>query len=293
MTPFPRSLRRPLGLALAGGGAFGSWQTAAVRALAEEHGLVFDAVLGVSAGAVTAASYCLDRMDEAVARWHDIDNAHLLRLAPRLRPLALCSARPLWEWVGEPVDEERARREARCHLVVVSACPKEKRTIYAVFDRQRGRWDGPLGKHLVASCSIPTIFPPVEAAYQGKTLTLVDGGMPGREPFSLAELSACKDVIIVEMSNVGADGRPRKTWLQRLNEGRKRGRDQMREGINSLQSMADAPRLFQLTPSRPLSFEPLSFKSAHVERSLELGRADARAFAADPDAYSLTVPAGA
>ena len=141
-----------------------------------------------------------------------------------------------------------------------------------MFDPASRRWDGPLGRHLVASCSIPTIFPPVEAAYQGRTLTLVDGGVPGREPFSFGELAHCKDVIVVQMPGL------KKTFLQRLNEGRKHGRHQMNEGIASLQALPEPPRIFHLTPSQAFGFEPLSFRSENIERGLRLGQADAVRF---------------
>jgi NTE family protein len=271
--------RRPLGLALAGGGAFGAWQASAVRELARQ-GLVFDAVLGVSAGAITGASYALDRMDETLQRWTRIEEARLLRLKPSLKPLALCSSEPLYDWIGRHVQDETARQAARCRLIVVSACPQERRTIYAVFDRQSNRWDGELGRHLVASCSIPTIFPPVETAYQGKTMRLVDGGMPGLEPFTFGELAHCKDVIVVEMPS-------QDTLLARLNRGRKKGRHQMSEGIASLRRLQEPPRIFQLTPSCNLGFEPLSFRVANVMRGFDLGLADAADFAARPESRLL------
>lgn len=272
--------RRPLGLALAGGGAFGSWQTAAVRELAKQ-GLVFDAVLGISAGAITAASYALDRMDEALERWADIENARLLRLRPRLQPLALCSPEPLNDWIARHVQEQTAREATRCRLVVVSACLRERRTIYAVFDPKSGQWDGELGRHLVASCSIPTIFPPVDTAYQGRMLRLVDGGVvAGNDPFSFAELAHCKDVIVVEMPSQG-------TWLAKLNRGRKRGHHQMNEGIASLKALPEPPRIFHLTPSRSLGFEPLSFRAANIMRGFDLGLCDAAGFAARPESHLL------
>lgn len=263
--------RRPLGLVLAGGGSFGCWQTAAVVELVRQ-GVVFDAALGVSAGALTATAYCLDRLDETLERWRGAERMRLLRLKPRLKPLTLCSADALWDWVGRNVPDEASRRRARCRLVVVSSCPTEKRSVYAVFDRAAGRWDGPLGRHLVASCSIPTIFPPVEAPYQGRTLTLVDGGVPGAEPFSFSELAHCKDVIVAQMPGL------RKSVLQRLNEGRKRGRNQMSEGMASLRALPEPPRIFELVPSQPLGFEPLSFRAEHIARGLALGAADAGRF---------------
>lgn len=272
--------RRPLGLALAGGGAFGAWQAAVVRELAKQ-GLEFDAVLGVSAGAVTAASYALNRMDEAIDRWADIENAKLLRLRPRLAPLTLCSPEPLNDWISRHVQDKTARAAARCRLVVVSACLQERRTIYAVFDAKSGQWDGELGRHLVASCSIPTIFPPVDTSYQGRTLRLVDGGVvAGNDPFTFGELAHCKDVIVVEMPSQG-------TWLARLNRGRKKGHHQMNEGIASLRSLPEPPRIFHLTPSSSLGFEPLSFRAANIMRGFDLGQSDAAVFAARPESRLL------
>lgn len=274
--------RQPMGLVLAGGGAFGSWQIAAVHALAQS-GMVFDTVLGVSAGALTGASYFMGRLDEALERWRSIENQRMLRLAPRLFPLTLCSGKPLADFIGAHVDDESAKKAARCRLIVVSTCLKAGRPIYATFAPGGKRWDGTLSQHLIASCAIPTVFPPVVTAYRGETMTLVDGGVPAKEPMNFAELAHCKDVIIVEMLSLAEKALRRRGLLQRLNEGRKRGRNLMNEGIDSLKTLKKPPRLFHLHPSKSLDFEMLSFKSAHILASIDRGIADALAFIAEPE----------
>jgi predicted acylesterase/phospholipase RssA len=70
------TLRRPLGLFLSGGGALGCWQVAALRRLTAE-GLAFDAVMGVSVGALTGAYYAIDGLDAWHERWERINGSVL------------------------------------------------------------------------------------------------------------------------------------------------------------------------------------------------------------------------
>lgn len=276
--------RRPLGLALAGGAALGSWQTSAVHELVHGFGLHFDAALGFSAGALNATGYFLGRMDEALARWRNIESARLLRYSPRLFPPTLFSGEPLWEQLSAARDENHARSNGRGRLVVVSACRAERRRVYAVFDHKgAGRWDGPLAHHLAGSCAIPWIFPPVKTDYRGKNLTLVDGGVTVPETFSFAELAHCRDVIVVEMVRPEEIGRKRNPWSYKTDQrGRETSRRLMNEGIDSLRRLANPPRIFRLAPSRPLAFPMLSFKAGDMADAMSRGLEDARAFMASP-----------
>ena len=81
--------RRPTGLLLAGGGSLGSWQSGFLSRLVTRHAAEFDAVLGVSTGALTGAAYALDRLDVLCARWRDVSRSGILRFKPRLRPPTL------------------------------------------------------------------------------------------------------------------------------------------------------------------------------------------------------------
>lgn len=261
--------RRPLGLALAGGGSLGSWQTGALCELTDRLGLGFDAVLGFSAGALNAGGYFLDRLDECVARWKTAEEDRLLRLSPNISSLTLFSGEPVWRAVTAAHDDERARRDGRCRLVVVSRRHDDRRPVYSIFDPKDGRWDGRLAQHLVASCAIPRIYPPVRTEYRGQPLTLIDGGVYGREPLSFGELAHCKDILVLEMVRPEETGRwwsPNRTWLRRS----------MDHGVASLR--ASGARVFRVCPSRTLDFSMLSFRRRDMEACLQHGAQDARAF---------------
>lgn len=280
------SLRRPLGLVLSAGGALACWQAGALESLSE-GGLVFDSVLGFSAGALTGAAYVLGTLEGAVERWRNL-NGGILRFSPRLFPLSLFSDRPIWESLDYGFDEEETKARARCRLVVVSARFERSRPVYAVFTPGgRQGWDAPLSGHLAASCAIPLVFPPVRLEFRGENLLLFDGGVPCGEPMSFRDLAGCKDVLILEMVRPEEMGRARRGWIERLDQ---RARETLLgligEGVGSLRSLPDPPRIFRLAPSRTLELTMLSFKGVPIREGLALGKEDARAFLQDPLRHS-------
>ena len=75
----------------------------------------------------------------------------------------------------------------------------------------------------------------------------------------------------------------RRGLLQRLNEGRKHGRNLIDEGLDSLKRLKKPPWLFHLYPSKSLGIGILSFKSSHILASIDRGIADALTFIAEPE----------
>lgn len=282
--------RRPLGLALSAGGALGSWQIGALHAL-ERAGLSFDSVMGFSAGALAAAVYALGLTEEALRRWEKVDGG-ILSPRPRLWPPALFSDRSLWEAVDYAADEEAARARTRCRLTVASARADRSGRVYARFSPPgQGPWDAPLAAHIVASCSIPLIFPSVTLAYRDERLRLFDGGVPCREPLSFRCLEDCRDVLVLEVvrpEERAGRGPPffRAWWDKAFSPFDRRMRELVRrlmdEGVRSLQGLPQPPRIFRLAPSRPLAYTALSFRRSDILASLELGARDAQAFLREP-----------
>lgn len=281
--------RRPLGLALAGGGALASWQTAAIHELESRHGLEFDAVLGFSAGALNGANYFLADMERAVEKWRAMDGGVL---APDLKfsPFSLFSNRRIWDEVQPSRDEAWTKEVARCKLIVVSAHRHRGGFVYAEYNPEgRGGWDSPLTHHLVASCAIPYIFPPMNLSYRGNNATLIDGGVPCRQPMSFAALAGCRDVIVIEMVREDEIRSPA-GWLRRIDHAGRTGcRKLMDQGVQSLKALNPAPRVFRLAPSKILDFSMLNFKRRHIEAGLSLGAADAAAFMAAPERFTVGV----
>lgn len=276
--------RKPLGLALSGGGALGCWEAAALHAFERARGPAFDSVLGFSAGALAAAAYAQDRSETALSRWKRIDG-HILRFSPRLWPLSLCSDRPVWEQVDYALDDSAAQKRTRCRLAVISTRLRRDRRVYALFHPE-GPWDAPLSRHLAASCSVPLIFPPVEVEFQGSRERLFDGGVPCAEPLSFHPLSPCRDVIVIEVVRPDERSRVRHGIAARLDQkGRQTLITLMGQGIASLKSIPEPPRIFRLFPSQVLDFGMLDFNGSNISRAISLGARDAHDFMSNPSRY--------
>lgn len=266
------------GLFLQGGGALGAWQAGALEVL-DREGWRFQAVMGYSIGAVNGSALAFGRLPEALRRWRAAHGG-MLRLSPRLRPFGLFSPAPLLEFFSEAADEEAAKRELRAELTVVSASPHDGCPINARFTPGgREWWDGPLVEHVLASCAIPAIFPPVAAEYQGRRLQLIDGGVPMDCGLDFTPLSLCGELLVLEM--VRADELGRSEWLpwRRLDQrAREAGRGLVDGALEGLARMARPPRVERLAPSRRLEPMMLDFRAAGISDMLALGARDARAF---------------
>lgn len=276
---------RPLGLVLAGGGALGAWQIGALSELEKALGPVVDAAIGFSAGALNAAAYALNRSGQALETWLRVD-WRMLRPSLRLNPLSLFSDLPLRQAVSFLPDEEEARAELRCRLVIVSAAYDRRSLYHGVFE-PGGRWDGPLKEHLLASCAIPTVFPPVSLDFDGQSRLAVDGGVYCPEPMALSRLGGCRDIIVLEMVRPDEPPRQPRGFLE------KRywySRELCRRVIDDALAALDgqAPRVFRISPSRRLDYEMLHFINSRMRGAAELGRSDAQAFLAEPERFQVT-----
>lgn len=278
MTP----LRRPAGLLLASGGSLGSWQSGFVTRLAAEAGWDFDRVLGASTGALTAAAYALDRLDVLAGLWWDISRARVLRWRPRLRPPTMFSNASLYEIAAHGGDDESARRRARVPFAVMVTERGTGRRRVARYERD-GLWDGPLADHLVASCSIPDVFPPVAIRAERWQGEFVDGAKRGEAP-DFSYLAGCRDVVVVEMFRPEERGRfPGWNPVRwREHPVRLAQLDFVERGLASLRALPEPPRLFRVRPSSVLDFSLIAFRTGVCAPAFRQGEADAEAFSADP-----------
>lgn len=290
MTPAAKKthFRRPLGLALSGGGALGAWEASCLESLIRS-GLSFDHVTGFSAGALTATAYFLGRMEELLERWNDIDNHGILKFSPRLSPFTMFSGRGLRESISYTEDEERAKRRARCDMSIACLRSADDKPVYFRFSPGGKLWDVSLNKALYASCAIPSIFPP--EVIDGKVY--VDGGVPGVEPLSFECLEGCADVIVLEMVREEQTGK--RTFLPWRHFEQKAFdllRSQMSAGVASLARLPKPPRIYRLPPSSVLDIGMLEFKISKIKATLEQGYADGEAFIADPERFRVSGPEG-
>ncbi|MBI5201363.1 MAG: patatin-like phospholipase family protein [Elusimicrobia bacterium] len=282
------SFAGPLGLALSGGGAHGAWQVGALRALTDS-GLEFSKVLGFSAGALSGAGYALGLQDVLEEKWRRVDQAPVLRVSPTFGPFALCKNDALWESVEHTRDEEAAKKKLRCELTVVAYREKQDESEYARFTPGGKEWDGPLALKLVASCSIPHMFPRIKLERPGQEpLVYMDGGVPGKDWIRFDALAGCPTVLALQMTHPSEIGRfcmfP---WTRFEQTGREVCYRQMASGIDSLTSRPDAPAVFRLYPSKRLAMSQLAFKSKPCIEAMALGRRDAEAFLKDPEPYRV------
>lgn len=277
------TFRTPLGVVLAGGGAHGSWQAGCLDALSAA-GVSFDKVLGISAGALNGVAYVLDRMPQLLGFWYNVDQLRVMRWDVRWRPFSLFSNQPMWEALQYVHDEHAAKRALRREFTAVSLCMDDGKYHYARFTPQAsGAWDGPLAAKIVASCSVPRLFPPVRLRQEGQERSLVDGGFKGKDWISFAEMASCKDVVVLQMLRPEDIGR-RRPIAQLM--GDQLGRDLL-HGVESLLRLPNGPRVYRVVPQRRLGFTPYAFSSQYCRPGLELGRADGRRFLQNPSDYLL------
>lgn len=157
----PRTL-----VVLGGGGALGAFQVGGLLALAEA-GVLPDALFGCSAGALNAAFLASDptlgRVRQLADWWADSSSRRVLApgrwsqlrgmaTAVASRADALLDERPLRQLVSTHVGAHDVS-ELAVPLTVTTTCLDCGTAVHA--DR------GPLADLLVASCSLPGLFPPV------------------------------------------------------------------------------------------------------------------------------------
>ena len=191
--PAPRTL-----VVLGGGGSLGAFQVGGLVALAEA-GVVPDALFGCSAGALNAAFLASDpslrRSRQLAQWWTDSDSRRVLApsrwsqlrgmaSAVATRADALLDERPLRRLVSSQVGAHDLS-ELAVPLTVTTTC------LDCGVARHHDR--GPLTDLLVASCSLPGLFPPVRLA-DGHAH--VDGGVVCGVPVEAALAAAGPDDVV-------------------------------------------------------------------------------------------------
>jgi predicted acylesterase/phospholipase RssA len=173
-------------LVLSGGGARG-YAHIGVLQVVEELGLPVDLVCGVSMGSIVAAGYAAGFSSQQM-----IDVARTVRVQAIFRPRA--DGRSLVDPSGlraaiHGVFGDRRIEDLPRELLVVSA---------SVLDGQPFvHREGPLVDALVASCSIPLLFPPI--SHQGTHL--LDGGLVEALPLGLVRSLGARQIVAVDASS--------------------------------------------------------------------------------------------
>lgn len=266
-----------LGLVLGGGGAKGAYEAGVALAL-RERGVAPAAVAGTSSGALNATLVATGETERLAELWRTVRREDVFEYRPAaiwggllpgwLAVRVLASARglldpaPLRRTLRRHVDLDRLRT-APVPLLVVAAdlLTGEARR----FDNGTLTLDA-----LVASATVPGLFPPVAA----DGAWLVDGGVVQRAP--LLELLAAHPLDAVLVVLAYGDRPPRDAGIQPVVERALElalAREVLRD-VELARLRHPAVSIRVLRPSESLDVRPLDFDGARLERLVALGRGD-------------------
>ena len=181
-------------LVLSGGGSRGAYGVGVVNAL-RDLGIHSDIVCGTSSGALTAAMVVAGEEPRLLEIWRQLSADQVYSRMWRLSFIAsffgnftypYFSSKPLLNLIRRSVDFEKVRGSA-------------KKLVVSAFDLVTGKVsrfynDAPhLDLCLLASASIPLIFPPVKVEAQ----VLVDGGVTDNVPLKTAIEQGARKIYVV------------------------------------------------------------------------------------------------
>lgn len=297
--------RRPVGLFLCGGGALGAWQSGVLAGLVKQ-GLHFDAVAGFSIGSLNGAAYCYNKTGELGQIWHNMTPGKILAMRPRFYniPLELYQqdggsfANKLGFFVQNRLSRFTLFSNERVYAFLngwlARSGPQFPRNIkfYAISHAVETklpyivRFDGSTQSHnlsfvdaLMASCSIPMIFPPVEVEEHGRRYHLVDGGVIGIATINLSIFEGCRTVIMVGNSRPEDLDYPSTGPFSYFEHKARRMLSIHTQKIyESRVFMKSEPDVYLLKPPIDLGLNLLEFDGAKCGRAYDVGEAEARNF---------------
>lgn len=155
-------------LVLSGGGTPGLLLHAGALKFFMDEAYVFDCVAGTSAGAIAAAAYSMD-IPLSAELLHFLAKNRLRKIRPSLFPLSFYSNKPFLN-----LFEKKFNKPTQCDLYIVTSNLTELEATTWFFPK--GSYVDP--KVILASMSIPILFPPVEIAGSYH----VDGGLCSNTP---------------------------------------------------------------------------------------------------------------
>ncbi len=221
-----KDLKKPIGLFLAGGGAFGSWQAGVLKELINAR-IEFDAIAGFSIGALNGSAYCFGKAGELESLWRGIKTDKILKMSLKyshmpldlfkhhsdsliskigfdfsnqLAKFSLYSNEPVYKFFNSWFREETSNFIKHIPLYIISHCVERKLPYIAKFDGNRENRNISFMDSLVSSCSIPSVFPPVKIMEGDQKIHLVDGGVIGIADISLKIFEGCKTIIFISNS---------------------------------------------------------------------------------------------
>ena len=297
--------RRPVGLFLCGGGALGSWQSGVLAELVRQ-GLHFDAVAGFSVGALNGAAYCYNKTGELRQVWRDMKPETVLALKPRyfnvplelyqhaggsfanklnfffqnrLAKLALFSNKPLYDLLNGWLVKSGPQFPRNIKFYVISHAVEMKLPYIVRFDGSTQSHNLSFTDALVASCSIPMIFPPVPVEEHGRKHHLVDGGVIGIATINLSIFEGCRTVIMIGNSrpeDMDFQGKGPVGYFER--KARRMLAIHTQKIYESRVFINSEPDVHIIKPPVDLGLNLLEFNGAQCEKAFDIGEAEAKIF---------------
>lgn len=203
------------GLVLAGGGAKGSYQVGAYRAL-KELGWQPDIITGTSVGCLNAALFVLDKVSEAEELWKNLDIHGVLEMPDGKTPEELqkflldtvrsggLDLEPLGDVIDRYLDEDAIRAAPVRYGLVMTEMNTLKSVQLTLDQIPQGR----LKEYMMASSAC---FP----ALRPRTIDgvkYIDGGWRDNMPLTLAASMGATELVAVDIEGVGYN-KPNRTGL--------------------------------------------------------------------------------
>lgn len=203
------------GLVLAGGGAKGSYQVGAYRAL-KELGWQPDIITGTSVGCLNAALFVLDKVSEAEELWKNLDIHGVLEMPDGKTPEELqnflldtvrsggLDLEPLGDVIDRCLDEDAIRAAPVRYGLVMTEMNTLKSVQLPLEQIPQGR----LKEYMMASSAC---FP----ALRPRTIDgvkYIDGGWRDNMPLTLAASMGATELVAVDIEGVGYN-KPNRTGL--------------------------------------------------------------------------------
>lgn len=177
------------GLVLSGGGAKGAFQAGALEIL-RDAGYSFDAISGVSVGALNGAMLATDQFDELLEVWENITPKRVLRQHSLVKlarqylvyklgfgnpPVSRYSNKPLQQLAEHYLKGEKVTRPFHFGYVKLESGAYVKATIRRTGEHTIDKDDL---KRILASTAIPVYFNPIRIG----NFNAVDGGLRNISP---------------------------------------------------------------------------------------------------------------
>ncbi len=195
---------RKVALILSGGGARGAFQVGAEKYAREVKGYQWDIIAGVSVGALNGAMLAMHRFTRLIELWDHISDSQVYTGGFNLVALVkiLFGAKSFYG--NEPLKNmmqrefEAGRILDDLHVGAVSLISGE----YVQFTRESLE----LSKAILASASIPVVWPPVDVSADHPAM--VDGGVRNITPIGDVLALEPDEIVIINCGNEKPTSRP-------------------------------------------------------------------------------------